>query len=64
MRRDKELVFDGIHYKIIYNADFVAFPFMLVDKNNDRRIASYATEQAARAAVEYHDNRFRGLHVQ
>lgn len=54
--RDKDVILEGTHHKLIYNENFVAMPFMVVEKNSGLRLASYSSERAGRAAVKHYDN--------
>lgn len=56
--RDGDVILEGNHYKVIYNENFVAMPFAVVEKNSGMRMASYSSDRAARAAVRHYDKQF------
>lgn len=62
-RKDKDVILEGTHHKVIYNQDFVAMPFCVTEKQTGRRLASYGSERAARAAVRHYDNKFEDTRV-
>lgn len=61
--RDQDVILEGTHHKLIYNENFVAMPFMVVEKNSGLRLASYSSERAGRAAIRYHDKKVENPRV-
>ena len=55
--KDKDEILIGDHHKVIYNENFVAMPFCVMERYSNVRLASYRSESAARAAVRYHDKK-------
>lgn len=58
-RRDKELIFDGQYYKVVYFQDFIAKPFGVVDKLADKRVFSFQNESAALEYAKDADERIK-----
>jgi hypothetical protein len=61
--RDKDVILEGTHHKLIYNENFIAMPFMVVEKNSGLRLASYSSERAGRAAVRHYDKKLENQTV-
>lgn len=61
--KDHDVILEGTHHKVIYNENFVAMPFAVVEKNSLLRLASYSSERAAKAAVRYYDKKFEDTRV-
>lgn len=61
--RDQDVILEGTHHKLIYNENFIAMPFMVVEKNSGLRLASYSSERAGRAAIRYYDKKVENPRV-
>jgi hypothetical protein len=61
--RDQDVVFEGEHYKVIYNQNFIAMPFCVVMRGSGSRVNSYSSDRAARAAVRHYDKQWELLSV-
>lgn len=56
--RDQDVILEGTHHKLIYNENFVAMPFAVVEKDSGLRLASYSSERSGRAAVRHYDKKY------
>lgn len=55
--RDKQVVFEGNRYRVVYNQDRVEKPFSVVRKDSGERVFSWETERGARHDVLHRDKR-------
>ncbi len=61
--RDQDVILEGTHHKVIYNQNFVAMPFCVIEKGSGLRLASYSSERSARAAVRHYDKQVENQRV-
>lgn len=58
-RRDKDVIFDGEYYQVVYFQDFIAKPFGVVDKLAKKRVFSFQSENAALEYAKDADERIK-----
>lgn len=54
---DQDIIKEGTLHRVIYNQNFVARPFAVINKNSGVRLDSCASEKQAQASLIHHDKK-------